>query len=265
MIELFHNDQSTCSAKARLVLAEKQLEWTSRHLDLRAGDQQRPEYLKLNPRGVVPTLVHDGKVVRESNVIIEYIDNCVPEPPLKPRDPYGKAMVHLWTKRLDDGHHDVATATLSMGIAFRHQYLERGPEACSALIEKIPDPVKRERRRDVIYKGTAAQEFALAVRLWEDLLSDMEGTLAERPWLVGSSYSLADLAYTPYLTRLDHLNALGFLQGRPKLRDWYDRVRSRASYGRAISEWNNAEYVALMREKGSEAWPQVQRLIDSLR
>ena len=261
MMELYHNDQSTCSAKARLVLAEKGIEWTDHHLDLRAGDQQKREYLKLNPKGVVPTIVDDGKVVRESNVILEYVDNAYPEPPLKPADAYGKAMVHLWTKRLDDGHHDLATATLSMGIAFRHQYLMKGEPACSELVEKIPDPVKRERRRDVIYNGTRAREFALAVRMWEMLLTDMETALGESDWFVGNSFTLADLAYVPYLTRLDHLNALGFIDKRPRLQRWYDRVRARPSYETAIRKWDNPSYVALMREKGAEAWPEVKKII----
>src|SRR5262245_63608959 len=72
MLELYHNDMSTCAQKVRLTLAEKGLTWESRHLDLRAGDQQKAEYLKLNPRGVVPTIVDKGKVVRESTVIMEY-------------------------------------------------------------------------------------------------------------------------------------------------------------------------------------------------
>ena len=54
--ELYHNHMSTCSAKVRLVLAEKDVAWTGHLLDLRAGENLRPEYLKLNPAGVVPTL-----------------------------------------------------------------------------------------------------------------------------------------------------------------------------------------------------------------
>lgn len=265
MLELYHNDMSSCSQKARLVLAEKRLGWTNHHLDLRAGDQQKPEYLKLNPKGVVPTLVDDGRVIRESNVIIDYVDNAYAEPePLKPADPYGKAMVYLWTKRLDDGHHDIATATLSMGIAFRHQYLVQGKQASDALIENIPDPVKRERRRDIVDNGLNGREFKLAVRLWEGLLTDMEAALEESLWLVGNAYSLADLAYTPYLTRLEHLNVLGFIDGRPRLARWYERMKGRPSYAEAITRWDNEKYLSLMREKGAEAWPRVKRIIAEL-
>lgn len=264
MLELYHNDTSTCAQKVRVTLAEKALEWQGHHLDLRAGDQQKPEYLKLNPRGVVPTLVDRGRAVRESNVIMEYLEDEFPAVPLRPADSFWRARMRLWTKRLDEGHHDIATATLSMGIAFRHQYLERGQEACDALISKIPDPVRRERRRDVIYNGVEAKEFRTAVTMWEGLLTDMEDALVADPWLVGQSYSLADAAFTPYLTRLDHLSLLGWLDTRPRVLDWYQRLRERPSYAEAFTRWENASYIALMREKGGEVWPRLTQIIATL-
>jgi len=102
MLELYHNDMSTCAQKVRLTLAEKGLAWEGRHLDLRAGDQQKPEYLKLNPRGVVPTIVDNGKVVRESTVIMEYLDDEYPKPSLRPANSHARAQMRLWTKRLDE-------------------------------------------------------------------------------------------------------------------------------------------------------------------
>ncbi len=73
MIELYHSNWSICAQKVRLVLAEKGIEAVEHHLDLRASDQQSPEYLKINPKGYVPTLVHDGRSVIESAVICEYL------------------------------------------------------------------------------------------------------------------------------------------------------------------------------------------------
>ena len=78
-LELYHNHMSTCSAKVRLVLAEKKLTWKSHLMDLRAGDNLQSEYLKLNPGGVVPTLISDGRALIESTVIYEFI---VTDPPL---------------------------------------------------------------------------------------------------------------------------------------------------------------------------------------
>jgi glutathione S-transferase len=121
-------------------------------LNLRAGDQQKPEYVKLNPNAVVPTLVDGGNAIIESTVICEYLDDAYPEPPLSPRDPIERARMRLWTKQLDEGVHDAGIAVLSFALAFRHQYLARG-EAGQQMLESIPDPFKRERRRDVIENG----------------------------------------------------------------------------------------------------------------
>ena len=87
MIEFYDNDMSVCAQKVRLVLAIKGLDHERRSLDLRAGDQFKPDYLKLNPKAVVPTIVDNGIPIIESTVIIAYLDDAYPEPPLKPSDP----------------------------------------------------------------------------------------------------------------------------------------------------------------------------------
>jgi glutathione S-transferase len=91
MLTLYHNDMSVAAARTRIALAEKRLDWNAVHLDLRRGDAQKPEYLKLNPNAVVPTLVHDGRVIIESTVICEYVDDQWPDQPLKPKDSFGRA------------------------------------------------------------------------------------------------------------------------------------------------------------------------------
>ena len=83
MLTLYHNDMSVCAQTVRLALAEKNIEYEAIHLNLRTGDQRTPEYLKLNPKGVVPTLVNDDFVITESIVVNEYIDDAFPETPLK--------------------------------------------------------------------------------------------------------------------------------------------------------------------------------------
>ena len=85
--ELYNAPQSTCSQKVRMTLAEKGfpergVDWVDHHVDLGKFEQLDPEYLKLNPNGVVPTLVHDGAVLIESSAIVEYLDEVLPEPPL---------------------------------------------------------------------------------------------------------------------------------------------------------------------------------------
>ena len=69
MLELYHHGSSVCAAKVRLYLGEKGLDWTGHYIDILRGDQFTPEYMKLNPKAVVPTLVHDGKVICDSSRI----------------------------------------------------------------------------------------------------------------------------------------------------------------------------------------------------
>jgi glutathione S-transferase len=260
MLALYHNDMSLCAQKARLCLAEKGLEWENRHLVLRAGEHQQPWYVKLNRRAVVPTLIDGDRVVPESNVILEDLEEAFPDPRLAPRDPYGRARMRLWTKQLDEDVHDASAAILSFGIAFRHQYLERG-EAGRKMLEQIPNMFKRERRRDVIEHGTGSKHFVIAVERMVLLLDEMEQALADQRWLAGDDYTLADVAFTPYLARLEHLNILEMVGERHRVADWYRRCRARPSFHDAIVKWENADYLGLMKRRGAESWPQVRDII----
>lgn len=261
MIELYHNDMSTCSQKVRLTLAEKGLEWESRHLNLREADQQRPDYLKLNPNGVVPTLVDGGTAIIESTVINEYIDDAWPDPPLRPQSAPDRARMRLWTKQLDEGLH-AATGVISTSIAYRHQRLETKSRAeIEAYLERMPDAEKRERQRENIFKGLESSYFQAALKRFDKLLDDMQVSLSENAWLAGDTFSLADAAYIPYATRLDHLHLSAMWAERPAVADWYARATGRASYGTAITEWINPAYMPLMKEKGQDAWPRIAEIL----
>jgi glutathione S-transferase len=260
MLVLYHNDMSLCAQKVRVGLAEKGLAWESRHLVLRSGEHQQPWYRTLNRRAVVPTLVDGEKIIPESNVILEYLEDSYPEPALAPKDPHGRANMRLWTKQLDEDVHDGSAAILSFGIAFRHQYLDRG-ELGRKMLEEIPNIFKRERRRDVIENGTGSKHFIVAVERMVQLLDEMEEALCLHRWLAGSDYSLADVAFSPYLARLEHLGILGMVGERHRVADWYRRCKARPSFHDAIVKWENADYLALMKRRGAEAWPQVQDIV----
>jgi glutathione S-transferase len=260
MIELYHNDMSVCAQKVRFALAEKKLAWEGHHLNLRAGDQQKPEYLKLNPNAVVPTLVDGGAVIIESTVINEYLDDAFPEIRLRPTDAVGRARMRLWTKQLDEGVH-AATSVVSSAIAFRYQKLAQGMEALEEFHQKMPDRMKREKSWENITKGVDSRFFADAVKRFDKLLGDMESSLAESTWLAGDVFSLADIGYAPYITRLDHLQLQFLWDKRPHIPAWYDRLRERRAYTEALEKWFNPSYLPLMKEKGEEARDRVKAII----
>ena len=261
MLELFHNDMSTCSQKVRLALAEKGLDWTSHHLNLRAADQQKPDYLALNPNGVVPTLRDKGTIVIESTIINEYLDDAYPEPAMRPDSAEGRARMRLWTKQLDEGLH-AATGVLSTCIAFRHQHLRgKTREEIEAYLARMPDTAKRERQTENIFKGVESKFFRAAVHRFDKLLADMEADLTQSEWLAGADYSLADIAYAPYAVRLDHLQLHGMWIKRPRYADWYDRLSQRPAFKTAITDWINPGYLEIMEPQGQEAWPRIREIL----
>ena len=95
-VTLYHNAASTCSVKARFALEEKGVSWDSEHVDLMKGEQHDPEYVKLNPNHVVPTLVHDGTALIESSLIIQYVDETFDGPSLVPQDPIAPTPYASW-------------------------------------------------------------------------------------------------------------------------------------------------------------------------
>jgi len=262
MRDLYHNDMSTCAQKVRLVLAEKKLSWNGHHMDLRAGDTRQKEYIeKLNPLGVVPTLVDDGSIIYESTVIVEYLEDAYPEVALRPLDPVGKARVRLWTKQVDEGVH-AATGVLSNCIAFRHQIMAgRSDQEIRDFIELSPSVEARERSYDIIFTGVHSKLFAPAIQRFVKLLTDMERTLIQTEWLAGDDFSIADIAYIPYFTRLEHLHLIGLLDNHPRVTDWYERTKARPSYEEAVSKWLNGKYLTLMEEKGRDTWSMVKKVV----
>jgi glutathione S-transferase len=251
MLELYHNSMSTCSQKVRIALAEKGQDWEGHHLNLRARDQHKPEYMKLNPNGVVPTIVHDGRVVIESAVINEYIDDVFGGTPLRPDNAYDRARMRMWTKQLDEGLH-AASATISACIAFRYQFMDgKTDEQIRETLNGYIDPAKRARMSENVLDGVKSSFFLAGIRRVRKMLDDMDARLKTDAWLAGETYSLADIAVTPYVTRVDHLQLGGQIKARPALADWYDRIRARPSYDAALTKFFLPDFVSLMAEKGA--------------
>ena len=107
MIELYYYRDSVCSERVLMTLAEKGIhDWEPHHIDLFKGEQADPAYVKLNPKAQVPTLVHDGQIIRESSIICGYLDELYPDPSLKPVGLAQRAQMQEWIKDADDGGDD---------------------------------------------------------------------------------------------------------------------------------------------------------------
>jgi glutathione S-transferase len=149
---------------------------------------------------------------------------------------------------------------LSTSIAFRYQKLEKGAAEVEALINNVPDPVKRERVRANIVEGVASRYFKDSVLRFDRLIGAMEMVLQTGPWLAGDAFSLADIAYAPYVTRLDHLQLSALWRHRPHVDEWYARLQGRKSYQEGLVRWFNSRYLSLMKEKGRFEWPAIEAI-----
>ncbi len=259
MLELHHNALSTCSQKVRLVLEEKGLDWKSHEVDLIAGGQHDPAYVKLNPSHVVPTLVHDGRALVESTLINEYLEDAFPEVPMSSPDPALRHAARLWTKRLDEKVHPAASV-VTFAIGPRTILMQQPEEVRERNIASIPDPARRAARRSVLERGVEAPEFEGALHAFLDLFDAMDGALSPGAWLSGERFGLADAGVLPYVLRLDHLGMESLLapEARPGVADWYARVRALPSYEAAVTRWLPEPAIALFRSNGAAVWPVVE-------
>src|SRR5919206_1238251 len=228
MLELYHSVNSVCAQKVRVVLAEKDLQYREHLMTLR-GDQFDPKYMQLNPNAVVPTLVHDGRPVIESSVILYYLDEAFPEPPLMPRDLYERALVRQFNKMIDEYVHNSCTI-LTFATAFRPWFAGLSGEEIEQRLAKSPSKQRTEYKRDVALHGLESKFVRDAVANHAKLLTVMDTTLATGgPWLAGKHFSLADAAVIPYILRLDLLRLANMWQKLARLRGWDERMRERTS------------------------------------
>lgn len=228
MIELWHEWNSVQSFKVRLVLAEKGLDWIGHRVELLKFEHLQSDYLALNPNGVVPTLVHDGRVVVESSVICEYLDEVFPEPALMPRDPYARSKARTWLKISDEIAHP-ALRQLSFELLYRPLIAQMHPNELGSLLARHPNPTRAQKFRSAstgARDDAAIEEATVSVRI---LLSRMDRELNGNEWLGGGQYSLADVAMAPFVERLEHLEMWDLIGSYPKAGRWGKEMMERAT------------------------------------
>jgi len=255
VIEFYDNNMSVCAQKVRLVLYEKKLPFERHHLDLRAGDQFKPDYLKLNPKAVVPTIVHNGQAVIESTVIISYLEDEFPQPSLSPATVLQRAHMLQWMILPDAGLHDACGLT-SFALAFRQQFARLEPGALAAHIAKMPDEKRRAHLRALVDRGIDAPGVPEALRSYCEAIRSMDKSLSTSGWLASDTWSLADISMLPYVLRLEHLGLDWFWEDFPSVGAWLACGKARDTY-QAITDYLDPKYLAVL---GSEAKNQEQRI-----
>ncbi len=238
-LTLYHFPHSLCSQKVRLALAEKGARYEVRVVNIGpAHENYEPWYMRLNPRGVVPTLVHDGEPIVDSARIVRYIDEHLPGPPLQPEDPALHALMEEWIERQDrfpmrelsygSGNSllmPIGRATIMRRARVLAAHRRRNPGLSAEYTARIED-VKRWKRTVSSPKEMAALRQRLA-----DLLEELEALLADgRDWIVGDQYTLADIVWTVFLTRIRFLEGPEALDEIPSVRRYFERARDRPSY-----------------------------------
>ena len=238
MLTLYHYWSSVCSQKVRMCLAEKKLAFDSRHVDLFTFEHWEPFYRKINNKGVVPALDDDGKVIIESNVIIEYLEDRFPDIRLRPEDAYAKAQMRIWIFNSEEiAHANVNTASYNPRHAVRLAQKPLSEAAIAQAAANCPNPIIAARFLHRHTHGVSDAEERQAYIALDYLLGMMEDALGSAPFLAGRDYSLADLAMAPYINRIEVLKRPEMVGAarRPRLAEWWQRIQARPAFQEAFA------------------------------
>lgn len=256
---LYTHPMSPCAQKVRIVLHEKSLVWEGRYVDLPGKENLTQAYLALNPLGVVPTLVDDGMPIIESSIICEYLEDRFPTPALRPAAAGESATMRYWMKHVDNKLHP-ACGALQWPLVMADKLRALPVEAQMKIIDQMPEKPRRERQRRLLLQGYDAPDVAEGVQVYEQTMADLERLLADRPWIAGPSFSLADASLAPYFQTLRQFGWEAWYESRPRVADWYARVRARASYVAGVAADFTPDKLVELRERGRPAWQKIEAL-----
>lgn len=265
-LQLYHHGGSTCAAKVRFCLAEKDLSWEGHYLDILKGDQFDPEYLKLNAKAVVPTLVHNGNVIIESTVINDYLEDVFPEISLTPDTPYERARMRLWLKALDEYIHP-SFAEVNFSSCLRHVILRGSNEEVDTFLNSTPSlsitPRWHDRKKELVRLGFDAPGLTENFKFFDSFISKMDKSLSQHAWLAGDTFSLADIGLAPYIRWLSMLNMdEWWTNSRPRVADWLERIRSRPTFKPSVTDWIPEKVSDDFGEIGTASWPEVKKILN---
>ena len=234
MLVLHHAWRSSASRRVRLCLAEKGLTFESHLVDMMAMEHHSPEYLKINPLGVIPTLIlGDGRSLYESGTICEYLDEAYPEPPLRPADPYERAVMRNWIRHVDERIGNLIIFNWVHSLAkVASKWTD---EELAEKLKKVPSKERQEAWTRAARKPYTEEERAAARAKLVAMLDKMEETMRQTQWLAGNAYSIADIAVVPFIKRIDEEIAPDEMtpQRHPKVAAWWAAIQARPAFTQA--------------------------------
>ncbi len=239
-VHVLHAASSSCSQKLRIFLNLKGIPWESRLIDLQGNENFRPWFLGINPRGLVPVLIHDGAVHIESNDIITYLEKTFPSPALIPKGHENEVAKLLHHE--DDLHLDLRRLSFRFlfdrpGAPKPAEMLKSYAENGSGTVQGEKDPHKAEqiafweRAAKVGFPDDEARESARRFRAEFDAL---EAKLKDQPYLMGKDLSVLDIAWFIYANRLA---VAGYPLARlhPRVNAWKEKLGARPEFAREIT------------------------------
>jgi glutathione S-transferase len=230
-LTLYNWATSTCSQKVRLVLAEKGLAFVDRRLDSSKSENLSDWYLKLNENGVVPTLTHGDRVIIDSSVITEYLDEVFPEVPLRPMDVYERARMRVWRQFIDE----VPTSAIrvpSYNRYIRYKWQKLSQDEFDRLVDKRT--VRKQFYQSMGREGSSADEEDAAIERLRETIRRMERALTAGPWIMGQQFTLADIGLIPTITRMADIGLGDLWDAKSRVAEWYARFQERPSFVRAL-------------------------------
>jgi glutathione S-transferase len=229
MLELYNTSVSTCSQKVRLALAEKGLAFVDRQVSLKDNEQLSDWYLALNPNGVVPTLVHDGKPVIDSSVINEYLDEVFPQTPLSPSDAHERARMRAWRQYIDEvPTHAIRIPSFNAFIVPQWGKDKRWTETRLA-----KSPLRKSQYRRLGPAGYPKEDVDDALEKLRQSVERIDASLKDGAWLAGAQFTLADIGMIPNIVRLSDLRLEHLWRDFPRVAQWFERVQQRPSFDKA--------------------------------
>ena len=206
-IHLFHFSGSACSQKLRIFFNIKKINWNSHVINLIKQEQFSEWFLGINPRGLVPTLVHDGDVHIESNEIMAYLDDVYKDNKLFPIDLIDEINKDLAFE--DSLHHDLRRLTFRYIIP--HALGKKNPSTIDAKEQfegTIQGKADENKSKEILFwkshyqNGITDDEIIESANKFKNIYEDFDKTLKNQKYLKGDEFTVVDLAWYVSTKRL---------------------------------------------------------------